>query len=84
MYISTNKSNYEYIRVARPKSKFFEPGPAVSFLQHESPWSMDLWTDNRHRRYPQECLTDPNASFFLDSLRNHNEWESPLINEMIM
>ena len=39
MYISTNKSNYEYIRAALKlsKSKFFEPGLAVSLHRHEPP-----------------------------------------------
>ena len=68
MYISTNKSNYEYIRAALTcklsKSKFFEPGPAVSLHRHELP-------EISRRTYgvlrsPQESLPKTNASLDLE------------------
>ena len=62
MYISTNKSNYEYIR-ARNQS-FFEPGLVVSLHRHEPP-GISKRTYGVLRS-PQESLTKINTSLDLE------------------
>ena len=91
MYISTNKSNYEYIRAALTtklsKSKFFEPGHAVSLHRYEPP-EISRRTYRMSHTASSDLLRNPRLkpmpAWILNLTRDHNECESPLINEMIM